>query len=594
MQVIQGVFAQTTQSIIVAEPDLRDFPTVRSAFKVYNELGRPVQSITAKDVLVYENTSPIPINDFQEKYNGVHFTLAVNSDRTLDVRDTAGISYYEYLRTSIEQWQKSASVTDQDEWSLTFNDDVHYLHLKDLNNWLLALMTYPSDMRRYMGNLESLITAVDSAYESNVALDQVLLYITPEPLLEDITTLSSLKQRALEKHLTINVWMVGKSYVLDTERGQTLLQLAKDTGGDFFIYSGSEAIPDIQTYLDGYGSSYTCTYTSQIRGSGMQTQTLSGRLENQEIFSPELSFYLQVLAPKPVFISPPLEINRVILPHDNDQTPIIQPEMQQIEVLIEFPDGKPRALAYAQLYADGVLVDENSMAPFEKFNWEMGSISESGMVNLQVNIEDSLGLQASSATLPIQINVESAQIPENDTDFWKYGWLLIAVPIILTMSAVSLILKFRRNRLDSLIRQQQAKSQPQKHSPSSSRGRQASSIFLDTTARLIKLDQDLKPVGEKPILLINTPIIFGRDPAVADVALQDASIEAVHAKLQRLPDGNYLLTDLGSTAGTWVNYAPISQQGIIIEHGDIIHIGSLTFRFMNSDTSLWQKPKTEG
>jgi pSer/pThr/pTyr-binding forkhead associated (FHA) protein len=49
--------------------------------------------------------------------------------------------------------------------------------------------------------------------------------------------------------------------------------------------------------------------------------------------------------------------------------------------------------------------------------------------------------------------------------------------------------------------------------------------------------------------------------------------------LIRQADGSYLLRDQGSTAGTWVNYQPLDEKGISLQHGDIIHFGMAEFRF---------------
>jgi len=52
-----------------------------------------------------------------------------------------------------------------------------------------------------------------------------------------------------------------------------------------------------------------------------------------------------------------------------------------------------------------------------------------------------------------------------------------------------------------------------------------------------------------------------------------------------------LLTDFHSKAGTWVNYAPVGQSGLILKQGDIIHIGSLTFRFGSGSRVRSEKPE---
>ncbi len=43
--------------------------------------------------------------------------------------------------------------------------------------------------------------------------------------------------------------------------------------------------------------------------------------------------------------------------------------------------------------------------------------------------------------------------------------------------------------------------------------------------------------------------------------------------------GAVIISDLGSVAGTWVNYTPISSTGVRLEDGDLVRIGKMSFRF---------------
>jgi predicted component of type VI protein secretion system len=76
---------------------------------------------------------------------------------------------------------------------------------------------------------------------------------------------------------------------------------------------------------------------------------------------------------------------------------------------------------------------------------------------------------------------------------------------------------------------------------------------------------------------------FGSDPRRAVVTLADASVCALHARLQQTSDNGFVLNDEGSLAGTWVNYACLNGQGRRLRHGDLIHFGRLTYRFELAD-----------
>jgi len=71
--------------------------------------------------------------------------------------------------------------------------------------------------------------------------------------------------------------------------------------------------------------------------------------------------------------------------------------------------------------------------------------------------------------------------------------------------------------------------------------------------------------------------ILGTSPD-ADVALKDDAASARHASI-RYKDGNFFLTDLDSTNGTYLNDGeqPIAREAL--KDNDVIRIGDLTLKF---------------
>jgi len=93
-----------------------------------------------------------------------------------------------------------------------------------------------------------------------------------------------------------------------------------------------------------------------------------------------------------------------------------------------------------------------------------------------------------------------------------------------------------------------------------------------------------------PIPILTEEVRLGSEPGAADLVLDDPSVEACHARLKRQEDGSFRLSDLGSTAGTWVNYTPVSKEGTRLEHGDLVHIGRIGFRFTLRKSASTRKP----
>jgi predicted component of type VI protein secretion system len=71
---------------------------------------------------------------------------------------------------------------------------------------------------------------------------------------------------------------------------------------------------------------------------------------------------------------------------------------------------------------------------------------------------------------------------------------------------------------------------------------------------------------------------LGSDAAGADAVLTEPSIAPRHARIVRMPDGGVWIFDLGSTAGTWVNYDEIPREGRALREGDRVNLGRAAFR----------------
>ena len=83
--------------------------------------------------------------------------------------------------------------------------------------------------------------------------------------------------------------------------------------------------------------------------------------------------------------------------------------------------------------------------------------------------------------------------------------------------------------------------------------------------------RSVKGPGEQRLTEMNKPIvILGRVEDVADVVVEDEAASRYHASVTH-HGGKFILTDMGSTNGTFVNRKPVHE--VELRHGDQIRIG---------------------
>src|SRR5215216_2107727 len=81
------------------------------------------------------------------------------------------------------------------------------------------------------------------------------------------------------------------------------------------------------------------------------------------------------------------------------------------------------------------------------------------------------------------------------------------------------------------------------------------------------------------------PLVIGRETA-APLCIADASVSRRHSKIEKKDDG-FIITDLESLNGTFVNDVPIKSR--LLEHGDRVRIGDSQFLFLTHDSDVMSK-----
>src|SRR4051794_17306470 len=96
---------------------------------------------------------------------------------------------------------------------------------------------------------------------------------------------------------------------------------------------------------------------------------------------------------------------------------------------------------------------------------------------------------------------------------------------------------------------------------------------------------------ENTLPLTAAEILIGRK-GDADVVLNNQHVSRHHAKLVKTADG-YVLQDLGSTHGTFINEARVERHAL--KHGDTISLGKdrVDLHYFVGDAKPTKRPKPE-
>jgi len=570
------VSAQANPSVIVlSDPDLSNFPDISFSFKAWDINWQPYQQVNPEQVRVIEDNNDVEPLTVTPQKGKTHFILSVNAGGTLALRDPSGVTNYDYLMRSFDHFRQEMEDDDQNEWSFLVNQGKSLFKINDRDVWYAGLSAYQPDMRLLSPTLSSLISGIDLAtiHAKDITTDQVMLYITPLPEPGDLEKILSLKQSALSSGLHINIWLVGNEVDFNSPRGQALYDLSRSTGGSFFLFAGQETVPDPQNYLAPYGTYFRASYRSMVRQSGKFNLAIMISQEPTDLVSDPLSISIKVLPPEAAFLSPPLELVRTLPPPAEDETPN-QSDIKMINVLVTFPDRHPRNLKYLRLYQDGIMVYEKIEPPFSHVEWDISKVEVSSVVNLQVVVEDEIGLTATSSVLPVMVNFEQPATPDYKTGISAetVKYLLLGFIFISIMAAFSFFIVQYHKR--SQTKRPKGSSAHQSFAPQS-----RSDPSYQGNARLLWLDKNNQPLNRDPFRLPAHRVIIGSHPIKCNLVIDEKTVDPLHARIDFSPQDGYRLSDLGSVAGTWVNYAPISRSGVILEDMDLIHIGRASFHF---------------
>ena len=578
-------WAQSTARLSLFDLQTDAFPTITVGLDVFDPAGVFITGLTSDAITLLEDDQPRPLTSLQELQPGTEFALALDPGPFFAYQDSNAVTRFDKVNKALQDWCSSHSDALGDDLSLVPTGGIASTHLVTTAEFSSALAAYKPDLQKSNSDPATLSSALDvvSGATPRAGMKPIVLYITSVPSADDIPALNNLAQRAVDQHVRVQVWVVSSQAFFSTSGATALKDLAIRTGGEAVFFSGEEALPSPETYLAALRHSYLLTYASGILASGQHSLTVQVTLNGEAIPAAPLSFPLDVQPPNPMLVSPPAQIVRSAPDVHTTALASFVPTSQPIKIIVEFPDGRTRPLVRTALYVDGQKVAENTTEPFDQFNWDVSGMETSGQHLLSVEAVDSFGLSKTSIGVPVTVTIVRPQAGLVPFLSRNSQWLALAAIFIAGLGlGVTLTLSLRRKHRPARA-SGRAQADPLTQAVQDSEKRSGLRLPWGRSSRqaeayLVRLREDGQAITSPSIPLTTSEMIFGSDPLRASRILDDPSVSPLHARL-RFSHGEYILSDEGSTAGTWVNYEQLNAPRSL-KHGDVLQIGRFSYRFM--------------
>lgn len=581
-------------AIVVDNPTTESFPQIRFQMKTYDQSGRFITTIFPSAVEIIEDEKPIIANEVTLNEPGLQFTVALNPS-VVFLNTYLGYTNWDRIAYTIQTWAESIPPGKTDTFNFVSGEYYSQTHYTSPRSYGSLFEDYVPNFMTELPSLYSLSYALELAGETtdNTHSNRSILWITPALNYTLLQLLPPIIDQAETLGVQVNVWLVGTTYVAESESAPLIKELAERTGGNFSIFTGLEFLPDIEVYVQPLRYYYDIGYYSQVAQPGGHEFIVNLYYEELELHSSMQEFNIQLYPPNPILISPTTLIEQEwVVPVDAIE-PKLQPEYAHFNILVEFPDGIQRPITASKLYINGEMIQENTRAPFDHFEWYIGDMATSQTFIVQAEVIDTLGYTSQTIEMPLQITVG-----EKPISFFSNTRLVTGIAIGAAALSLLFVMLFAGRHRNKLAEQREAvrarldpltQPIPEQHElmprTTTTRMEAVKSNFYaeqfeeSSPARLVYVSNSVLPEKQKVIILNNEEVVIGSDERYVTHILDHPSISAKHARVFQNEKGDLIIADCGSLAGTWLNYSPVSERGSHLQDGDLVQLGQEVFRF---------------
>jgi hypothetical protein len=596
--------AESKPSIFLYPPQTEHYPFIDLRMRVQSRQGEFLHKISTSEVTLYENGRSIALQQIKEQRVGTQVVFVLNPGAAFLVRDAQGFTRYDYLMDGLVDWARRRLGSTIDDLSIIVTDGPSRSHLNNPLELFYTLASYrvPGDANP---SLDSLMKGIEIAADPSPreGMERLILFITAPLSGDQNLAIQNVLQQAKQNGVRIVVWVLTTPATANPQAIEALKPLAEETQGSFWVLYKPGDQPDPEVILEPLRDVYALRYLTTPEAGNDRQLEAEVQLGEEVIRSQPVAFRINLQSPNVVFLAPPAEILRQPSENASAIAPspeALNPQTIRLNLLIEFPDGRPRAIMKLRVYVDHELILEQLEPPFDSFVWDLSEYSQSGQHILQAEITDEFGMSAKTVATPILVKVNrplpapSKILNRNlpliilTLGFFAVAFLALVFTmrgqLVPTSQRLSRRLGIQKKRpLDPLTQPIPIPPLPPSkmsvHRASETPSTSSPSPKPPVFALLYRLSDSIDGDTGGAFMMVTDKLTIGSNATQNLLVIDDSTVEGFHARLERQADGKFRLYDLGSLMGTWVNYTPVSQEGVNVEDGDLIHIGRVGFRF---------------
>jgi hypothetical protein len=577
--------AQQGLSVRLSAPSVDRFPEISLYVSVTDASGRRFPGLPSTAFRLVEDQAVVGQPIVTDVVVGTRQVFVINASPALRLRDPSGRSRFDHVKQSLLEWWQlpEAASYGTDDLTLVTPDGVLAAHSPTAGELAANLDGFESTFEGDVTDYDLLLQGLDflSDPPSRPGMPSFLIFITPPIPSGREAALTNAIDRARETGTVIYPVFTGTAEAALAPEAEGMRQLAETTGGTFLVFDPASGLLDLANMILQQQTQYQLTYSSLANRAGQHMVQVAINLEGGEAVSEPIGFEVDVRPPLVTFLDPPTQITRQ-LDDPSETIEALEPSSQTMRLLVTFPDGHPRPIASSRLIVDDIVVLQRAAAPFEELVWDLSPYVEDGTHIVRASVEDRLGLDSETEDIPVEIEVIGP--PRGLAALRPALGPLAAAVGILVVGILAAVAARSIGRMRAVPRS----ASPSESPGAKGRAREAAPIPRRVVRRAgIRRPEESEPAeaylmtegDAEAFALTGVDVVLGRDPSLSAVVLDDPSVAGLHARLIRQADGEYLLRDQGSVAGTWVNFEPVPAAGRRLRHQDLVHIGRVTLRF---------------